>query len=286
VPPELALFLLVSTHRGVTYSSLTFESVTAQIAKKCHFPTDISNCTVGGKQPHYWLQKERNNNFQDYYDPPFYNGNYGFMDGAQTDLFAGVAAVVPVPTTSSSSAAIVSTPSGVPSKSSSSSGTPESMVTMYTTVYRPASSSSPVNNATSLDPSSAMPTGVHNVPNATTTNSTMSIATASASVISGPSATQANSSKPTGKTCRRLPKRYLVRRIRKHPRISKEKRMFGRPPIPEMRIGVVTDPTPVEPAREFDPVRRRAVEAAGLNGMRLARELRVSQLRGGRSVRF
>ncbi|KAJ9105892.1 hypothetical protein QFC20_004227 [Naganishia adeliensis] len=61
-----------------------------QIAKKCHFPEDTSNCTVGAKQPHYWLQKERNNNHQDYYDPPFYNGDYGFSDGAQTDFFASL----------------------------------------------------------------------------------------------------------------------------------------------------------------------------------------------------
>ncbi|ODO08084.1 hypothetical protein I350_03667 [Cryptococcus amylolentus CBS 6273] len=59
-------------------------------ANKCDYPTDTSNCTVGAKQPHYWFQKERNNNYQGTYDPPFYNGAYGFMNGAQTDLFAAV----------------------------------------------------------------------------------------------------------------------------------------------------------------------------------------------------
>ncbi|TYJ56966.1 hypothetical protein B9479_002245 [Cryptococcus floricola] len=59
----------------------------AQVANKC--PTDTSNCTVGAKQPHYWLQAEKNNNFQGNFDPPFYNGDYGFSDGAQTDLFEG-----------------------------------------------------------------------------------------------------------------------------------------------------------------------------------------------------
>ncbi|KGB74552.2 hypothetical protein CNBG_0390 [Cryptococcus deuterogattii R265] len=59
----------------------------ANTANKCDYPIDTSNCTVGAKQPHYWFQKERNNNFQGTYDPPFYNGAYGFMNGAQTDLF-------------------------------------------------------------------------------------------------------------------------------------------------------------------------------------------------------
>ncbi|ALO60293.1 hypothetical protein CNA01560 [Cryptococcus deneoformans JEC21] len=62
----------------------------ANTANKCDYPTDTSNCTLGAKQPHYWFQKERNNNFQDTYDPPFYNGAYGFMNGAQTDLFDAV----------------------------------------------------------------------------------------------------------------------------------------------------------------------------------------------------
>ncbi|OWZ60315.1 hypothetical protein C356_00172 [Cryptococcus neoformans c45] len=62
----------------------------ANTASKCDYPTDTSNCTMGAKQPHYWFQKERNNNFQGTYDPPFYNGAYGFMNGAQTDLFDAV----------------------------------------------------------------------------------------------------------------------------------------------------------------------------------------------------
>lgn len=60
----------------------------ANIANKCNFPEDTSNCTVGAKQPHYWFQNERNNNPQGEYDPPFYNGEYGYINGAQTDLFA------------------------------------------------------------------------------------------------------------------------------------------------------------------------------------------------------
>lgn len=34
-----------------------------QVARKC--PYDKNNCTIGAKQPHYWYQQERNNNFQD-----------------------------------------------------------------------------------------------------------------------------------------------------------------------------------------------------------------------------
>ncbi|KAI9639795.1 uncharacterized protein MKK02DRAFT_4463, partial [Dioszegia hungarica] len=59
-------------------------------ANKCHLPQDTTNCTVGAKQPHYWLQLERNNNHQAYMDPPFYNGDYGYLNGAQTDLWAGL----------------------------------------------------------------------------------------------------------------------------------------------------------------------------------------------------
>jgi hypothetical protein len=56
-----------------------------RIANKC--PVDNANCTVGAKQAHFWSQKEGNNNFQDNLDPPFYNTDYGFTDGAQTDLW-------------------------------------------------------------------------------------------------------------------------------------------------------------------------------------------------------
>jgi hypothetical protein len=55
-------------------------------ANKC--PVDKTNCTIGAKQAHFWAQKERNNNMQDNgNDPPYYNSDYGFTDGAQTDLW-------------------------------------------------------------------------------------------------------------------------------------------------------------------------------------------------------
>jgi len=57
-----------------------------RLANKC--VEDKSNCTVGAKQAHFWAQAEGNNNFQDNgNDPPYYNADYGFMDGAQTDLW-------------------------------------------------------------------------------------------------------------------------------------------------------------------------------------------------------
>lgn len=56
-----------------------------EVARKC--PFNKNNCTIGAKVPFYWDQAEQNNFFQGFHDPPFYNGDYGFMDGAQTDLF-------------------------------------------------------------------------------------------------------------------------------------------------------------------------------------------------------
>lgn len=73
-----------------------------QIARKC--PFDKNNCTMGAKQVskgvmeiagdnlaniqmHYIDQLEGNNNFQAHEDPAFYNYDYGFHDGAQTDIW-------------------------------------------------------------------------------------------------------------------------------------------------------------------------------------------------------
>ncbi|OCF36854.1 hypothetical protein I316_01451 [Kwoniella heveanensis BCC8398] len=78
----------------------------ANTANKCHYPSDTANCTVGAKQPHYWYQAERNNNPQGEYDPPFYNGDYGFINGAQTDLFATVGGAQAGGSDSSSSSSV------------------------------------------------------------------------------------------------------------------------------------------------------------------------------------
>lgn len=72
--------------------------VTGQIGnKEIGKPQPARNCDNGGcingpKQLHYWLQKERNNQFGDWWHPPFYNAQYGFKEGAQNDIFVGAAA--------------------------------------------------------------------------------------------------------------------------------------------------------------------------------------------------
>ena len=86
-------------------STLLKREYSAKIANKCGYPSDTTNCTVGAKQPHYWFQAEGNNNPQGTYDPPFYNGAYGFMNGAQTDLFASGSGSIQSPANTSSSSA-------------------------------------------------------------------------------------------------------------------------------------------------------------------------------------
>ncbi|KDQ15932.1 hypothetical protein BOTBODRAFT_65213 [Botryobasidium botryosum FD-172 SS1] len=83
-------------------------------------PADISNCTVGAKQPFYWFQAERNNMFEDPSAPPFYTDLYGFSDGSQDDIFEDspsvAAAAIPVSLSSSST---TTEPGGAVSTSSS-----------------------------------------------------------------------------------------------------------------------------------------------------------------------
>ncbi|BEI80008.1 hypothetical protein CcaverHIS002_0105370 [Cutaneotrichosporon cavernicola] len=56
------------------------------IARKC--PSNKNNCTVGAKQPLYWMvAEEGRNNHQGYSDAPFYNEAYGWKNGAQDDLW-------------------------------------------------------------------------------------------------------------------------------------------------------------------------------------------------------
>lgn len=56
-----------------------------KVANKC--PWDRNNCTVGAKTPFIFNQAEGNNIWQDFTDPPYYNWEYGFANGAQTDLW-------------------------------------------------------------------------------------------------------------------------------------------------------------------------------------------------------
>jgi hypothetical protein len=65
-----------------------------------NFVGDPSNCTYGAKQPIYWLQKERNNVFEGYYETPLYTELYHYLDGAQNDIFenstdAGSSSILP-----------------------------------------------------------------------------------------------------------------------------------------------------------------------------------------------
>lgn len=56
-----------------------------KVASKC--PYDRNNCTTGAKTPFVWFQDEGNNIHQDFIDPPYYNWEYGFKNGAQDDIF-------------------------------------------------------------------------------------------------------------------------------------------------------------------------------------------------------
>ncbi|KAK6910123.1 hypothetical protein I203_104154 [Kwoniella mangroviensis CBS 8507] len=185
-------------------------------ANKCNYPTDTSNCTVGAKQPHYWYQAERNNNPQGEYDPPFYNNEYGFINGAQTDLFAAVGGNESATTAVSASASSVSAsansassvaasgafgdsqPSTTVASASESAtsisisqeGTTQTTVTVQTTMTRSASIAAQVAIATS-DPSPSS--------SSTATSSATSSATATAG---------------SGKTCSvQKKKRHLERLI-------------------------------------------------------------------------
>lgn len=56
-----------------------------RVAQKC--PYDRNNCTTGARTPFVWFQAEGNNIHQDFIDPPYYNWEYGFKNGAQDDIF-------------------------------------------------------------------------------------------------------------------------------------------------------------------------------------------------------
>ncbi|KAI0775016.1 hypothetical protein BD413DRAFT_611390 [Trametes elegans] len=78
----------------VTGSTSDVPLAKPKVARRCgadpehgHPDPSPGNCTYGAKQGLYWLQQERNNMFEDEYDPPFYNDLYGFRDGAQDDIF-------------------------------------------------------------------------------------------------------------------------------------------------------------------------------------------------------
>ncbi|CDZ98532.1 beta-1,6-N-acetylglucosaminyltransferase, contains WSC domain [Phaffia rhodozyma] len=72
----------------VTGATNTAPLPSPRVSRKCVGAPEY--CVKGPKQPHYWSQLERNNIYQNSNDPPYYNEDYGMMDGAQTDLYADV----------------------------------------------------------------------------------------------------------------------------------------------------------------------------------------------------
>lgn len=48
---------------------------------------DKNKCVKGAKQPEYWANDRSNIKFEGYDKKPAYNANWGYMDGAQTDIF-------------------------------------------------------------------------------------------------------------------------------------------------------------------------------------------------------
>jgi hypothetical protein len=55
----------------------------AQPPKKCA----DGGCQTGAKQPIYWIQNEGNNIYNEAWDPPYYNEEYGYANGAQNDIW-------------------------------------------------------------------------------------------------------------------------------------------------------------------------------------------------------
>ncbi|CAE6424438.1 unnamed protein product [Rhizoctonia solani] len=96
-----------------------------QVPRYC--PVDKANCTVGAKQPFYWLQKEGNNIFNDSFDPPTYTDDYGFKQGAQNDLWDSLAGTTSITSSASTttSQAASSTTSGSRVAAVSSNGSSE-----------------------------------------------------------------------------------------------------------------------------------------------------------------
>ncbi|KDN48575.1 hypothetical protein RSAG8_02562, partial [Rhizoctonia solani AG-8 WAC10335] len=101
---------------AVTNATSTVPIPPPQVPRYC--PVDKTNCTVGAKQPFYWLQKEGNNMINDSFDPPTYTEDYDFKQGAQNDLWDSLTSTTS--TTSTASTTSGSTVAGVSSNGASS----------------------------------------------------------------------------------------------------------------------------------------------------------------------
>jgi len=108
---------------------------------------DSSKCIKGPKQPIYWDQAEGNNMFDNIYAPPLYLDTYGFGNGAQNDLWDGVADTSNAQAKSSSSAA--STTSAAPTSAVSTSAAAASSTTSKgDQIYSQSSSSTSAPSST------------------------------------------------------------------------------------------------------------------------------------------
>ncbi|EJU04797.1 hypothetical protein DACRYDRAFT_63002 [Dacryopinax primogenitus] len=141
---------------------------TPQLARRCgpdpylNRPANASNCTGGveggAKLGMYWLQADGNNMFEDYYHPPLYDDLYGFMDGAQTDIFVRDGAAPTTTTASSSTMGVGSatTSTATTSGSFSSSSSSSSVATSSVSGTSGSSTSTVSSTTTSSTPTSSV----------------------------------------------------------------------------------------------------------------------------------
>ncbi|KAG8979806.1 hypothetical protein FRB90_007906, partial [Tulasnella sp. 427] len=145
---------------------------TPQVARRCGYDPvlkrqgDPKNCTIGAKQPLYWLQNERNNMFEGYYDAPFYNDGYGYKNGAQDDIFVDEqgnfdGASPAAATTTTTPAAAQTTTKSNPTTTSSAAGSNNGYVQSGTTDASSGSNSSSNSNTSSPNNLSSSNKGKH-----------------------------------------------------------------------------------------------------------------------------
>ncbi|EJU04796.1 hypothetical protein DACRYDRAFT_20413 [Dacryopinax primogenitus] len=172
----------------VTNSGPGKQLQTPQVARRCGYdpttgtPAVPSNCTGGeaggAKQGLYWLQADGNNMFEGYYDAPYYNPEYGFSDGAQTDIFVsdGAASTSSLSSDSSSPTSTAAADSGATTSAAA----------------QPTDTSDPSSGSASSDSGAASPTS----------STSMSSSTAdSAAPTVTPAAGVADASNPGGSSC-------------------------------------------------------------------------------------
>ncbi|KAG8775487.1 hypothetical protein FRC12_001454, partial [Ceratobasidium sp. 428] len=181
---------------NVTNATSTTPIPPPQVPRYC--PVDKTNCTVGAKQPFYWLQNEGNNIFNDSFDPPTYSDNYGFKDGAQDDLWD---LKVQVP----SSPLPVASP---PTKSASQVPSATSSTTVQTSTA-PAPVPDSTNSTASADPYFDVAVDLANAPNVNATTPTLN----STDDSTAPSS-NAQSTRPTSPIQHLLADNSSARKIR------------------------------------------------------------------------